>query len=201
MKPRLYLAAAVLTAVGLAAVYQLGLGRTPPAPMSDVPQEEQEYFAEYDGECGVRLLKLARSESGPFELVFPAGLHRPDERLRRHAWEDGRFLLQGRLTGKQRESSGCGIWPEFEVLGFRPWGRVRRCASPGAADVSMLLYTENLPEDRYAPEDFIDGPWPPLLEDESCRHTETCAEGERRIQDCAKKVWCCRLMPEDESAQ
>jgi hypothetical protein len=107
-------------------------------------------------------------------------------------------MIQGRMTGKVHQSPECGNWPEFEVLEFKPWNKVRRCASPGSADLSMLLYTGDLPDDRYAPEDFVDGPQPPLLDDESCRSSEPCAAGEHHIMDCAGEAWCCRLEAKEE---
>jgi len=193
MKARPYLLAAALVVVGLGALYNFAPARPQP-PVPDVPQKNPRYFAEYTEDCGLRLMKLARAESGPAEVVFPMGPQAPDERLRPHAWRAGRFVIQGRWTGKQRESPGCGTWPEFEVTEFEPWRKVRRCTSPGAADPLMLLYVDDLPADRYASEDFVDGAWPPLIEDESCRLTEACAEGERHITACTGKAWCCRLM-------
>jgi hypothetical protein len=197
MRIRPYLVVAALAGVGLAVVYQFMPAR-PEATSPGALPEKLEYFAEHDSDCNQRLLKLARSESGPFERVVPVGAQRPDERLRRHAWENGRFMVQGHLTGQKRTIAGCGTWPEFEVLSFRPWGRVQRCASPGAADASMLLYTDDLPEERYAPEDFVDGPWPSLIDDESCRLSEACTNDERHVKACTGRMWCCRLMPENK---
>lgn len=194
MKARLYLSAVALVVVGLGVLYKLAPAQPPP-PVPDVPQQDPRYFAEYTSDCDMRLLKLARAEAGPSERVFPVGPQKPDERLRPHAWRPGRFVLQGRMTGKQRESPGCATFPEFEVTKFEPWGKVQRCTSPGAADPSMLVYVDDLPVDRYVPEDYVDGPWPSLIDDESCRLTDTCSDGERRVTACTGKAWCCRLLP------
>jgi hypothetical protein len=190
MRLQISLAVAFAAVAGLVLAAERATDRTPSA----VPAKDDDYFAEYSADCGMRLLKLARSEAGPFELAFPIGEQRPDERLRPHAWSAGRFVLRGRLTGKKHIVSDCGSWPEFEVIGFRPWGKVRRCVSPGSADPLMLVYTGELPEDRYAPEDFLDGPWPPLLDDDSCHPAAACAQGERRVKACTGKTWCCRLL-------
>ncbi|QRN96478.1 hypothetical protein JRI60_47020 [Archangium violaceum] len=173
------MAAAVLLGLGLVIIYHLAPAK--PAPTrSNVPQTEPEYFAERTSDCDVDLLAMARSESGPFQRVFPVGANRPRERLRRNVWEHGRYRIRGRFTGKLREFSECASFPEFEVLEFRPWGKVQRCASPGALDATLLLYTEDLAQDRYAPEDFIDGPWPASIDDGTCRLIAACAVDERR---------------------
>lgn len=158
-------------------------------------QEEREHFAKPAGACGLTLLEIATSESGPFESVYQAGPQAPSQRLRPHAWSPGGFMVRGRMTGRQRGNAECGRYPEFEVLSFRPWGPVRRCMSPGALDTSMLLYTEELPEEYYVQEDFVGGPELPMVDDESCRATESCQQGERRVVACAGQVLCCRLLP------
>jgi len=200
MRMRLFLAAAVLAALGLVAGYRLVAARPPPVT-PEVPRQGQDYFAEYGGACGLTLLRIAREAAGPFEYVYPEGAQLPDQRLRPHAWKSGRFKVQGRMTGRSRGDSECGTWPEFEVFDFSPWGPIRRCTSLGAADSSMLLYTEELPKDRYAAEDFVDGPRLPLIQEESCRPTDACGAGERRIEDCTGERWCCRLAPLNEQPQ
>jgi len=194
--------AALVTLLGIALIFQrrpspppVSVSSPPPSPPPS-PLREEDAFAEYDRDCGIPLLKFARQESGPFEYVYPVGEQRPEERLRRHVWELGRFRVHGHLTGKQYEVAGCGRWPEFEVQGFTPWGKVRRCASPGSADPSMSLFTGDLSEDRYVPEDFVDGPFPPMIDDESCKLATRCAGEERLVQDCTGQTWCCRLLPE-----
>jgi hypothetical protein len=76
--------------------------------------------------------------------------------------------------------SSCAGFPVFEVTEFRPWVPVQRCASPGAADPGMLLYTGDLPEDRYVPEDFIEGPDTlRLIDDMACRRIGACETDKR----------------------
>jgi hypothetical protein len=158
---------------------------------------EGDYFAEYTDACGLTLLKVSASESGPFVEVFPVGEEAPHLRLRPHAQVSGRFIVRGATTGVRRSDGHCGTYPVFKVTAFRPWGAVRRCTSPGAADAMLQLYTEELPTDRYAPEDFASGPMPPSLDGESCVPPRGggCGEGWRRIRDCAGDVVCCRLLP------
>ncbi|NNC20210.1 hypothetical protein HJC22_31260 [Corallococcus exiguus] len=175
MRPYGYLAALALVGFGLAGFYFI----TPPAPAS-APEVLPEYFAERTSDCDVDLLNLSKPDAGPFKRVLPVGANQPDERLRRNVWEQGRYLVRGRFTGKVREFQECASFPEFEVLDFKPWGPVQRCASPGALDADLLTYTGDLPEDRYAPEDFLDGPWPPLIDDGSCRPAAACALDKRR---------------------
>ncbi len=182
MRVRLYLAGPLLLGIGLVGLhshYSLAPARSKLAS-HDAPQVFPEYFAEQSSDCNVELLNLAQSASGPFKRVFAVGENPPHERLRRNVWELGRYRVRGRFTGKSREFADCASLPEFEVLEFRPWGPIQRCASPGALDATMLLYTGDLPEDRYAPEDFIDGPWPPSIDDGSCRLIGTCASNKRR---------------------
>jgi hypothetical protein len=165
--------------IGLSGLYYFAQVR--PKPTSDkMPPAGSAYFAEQTSDCGVDLLNLAESESGPFKRVLPVGPNRPREKLRRNVWEQGRYRIQGRFTGKSHAFQGCASFSEFEVLEFRPWGPVQRCASPGALDSTLLLYTGDLPKDRYAPEDFLDGPWPPSIDDGACRRVGACLSGLRR---------------------
>ncbi|GMU10149.1 hypothetical protein [Corallococcus caeni] len=173
------LAALVLVGIGLAGVYSFRPSPSKPAP-PNAPEVIPDYFAEQTSDCGVDLLNLAPSEAGPFKRVLAVGANRPHERLRRNVWEQGRYQVRGRFTGKVREFQECASFPEFEVLDFKPWGPVQRCASPGALDADMLMYTGDLPEDRYAPEDFLGGPWPPSIDDGSCRRVAACALDKRR---------------------
>lgn len=152
-----------------------GKSVTPPVAPAVAP----EYFAEQSADCGVELLNLSPSESGPFTRVLPVGSNLPHERLRRGVWQQGRYRLQGRFTGETRSFSECASFPVFEVTGFRPWVPVQRCASPGAADPGMLFYTGDLPVDRYVPEDFIDGPDLPFIDDTACRHIGACQMDKR----------------------
>ena len=180
MKSRGYLAALVLVGIGIVGLYSY-LTRSPSMPTPpNVPEVVPEYFAERTSDCDVDLLNLSMSEVGPFKRVLPVGANRPHERLRRNVWEQGRYVVRGRFTGKVREFQECARFPEFEVLDFKPWGPVQRCASPGALDADMLTYTGDLPEDRYAPEDFLGGPWPPSFDDKSCRRVAACALDKRR---------------------
>lgn len=179
MRLRLHLAALTLLGIGLVGLYYLAPARSKSA-LHNAPHVIPEYFAEQTSDCNVDLLNLAQSDSGPFKRVFAIGANRPHERLRRNVWEHGRYRVRGRFNGKNREFHECASFPEFEVLEFRPWGPIQRCASPGALDAVMLLYTGDLPEDRYAPEDFIDGPWPPSIDDGSCRLIGSCAVDKRR---------------------
>lgn len=162
--------------------------------------EAQEYFAEYSGACGLTLLTISREESGPFVRVYGIGEQAPDQVLRPHAWRSSRFIVKGRLTGKQRGAEYCGYYPEFEVLSFKPWGAVKRCTVIPALDPNFGLYTEELPTDRFVPEDYWTGPEPRRIDDESCRSEEKCAGKERLVRDCGRdvKTWCCRLLPPEE---
>ncbi|RKG49243.1 hypothetical protein D7X30_39435 [Corallococcus sp. AB011P] len=180
MKSRGYLAALALVCVGSVSLYfHLTPSPSKPTP-PNAPEVIPEYFAEQTSDCDVDLLNLSESEAGPFKRVLPVGANRPRERLRRNVWEQGRYLVRGRFTGKVREFRECASFPEFEVLDFKPWGPVQRCASPGALDADMLAYTGDLPEDRYAAEDFLGGPWPPSIDDRSCRPVAACALDKRR---------------------
>lgn len=180
MKLRLHhLAALALFGIAVVGIYYLAPASSK-STSHDAPLVVPEYFAEQTSDCNVDLLNLAQSDSGPFKRVFAVGANRPRERLRRNVWEHGRYRIRGRFTGKIREFHECASFPEFEVLEFSPWGPVQRCASPGALDAAMLLYTGELPANRYAPEDFIDGPWPPSIDDESCRLIGACVEDKRR---------------------
>ncbi|RUO87831.1 hypothetical protein D7Y11_38615 [Corallococcus sp. AB018] len=140
MRPYGYLAALALVGFGLAGFYFI----TPPAPAS-APEVLPEYFAERTSDCDVDLLNLSKPDAGPFKGVLPVGANQPDERLRRNVWEQGRYLVRGRFTGKVREFQECASFPEFEVLDFKPWGPVQRCASPGALDADLLTYTGDPP--------------------------------------------------------
>ncbi|MBM7117502.1 hypothetical protein [Archangium primigenium] len=151
-------------------------------PVAPRSHEEPEYFAEHTSECGLDLLHLASVESGPFEKVVPIGPEQPNERLRRNVWHWGRYRIRGRFTGARREISECGSFAEFEVHAFRPWGKVQRCASPGALDDSMLTYTEALSVEHYVAEDFIDGPWPPSFDEGTCRLIAACPLDPRRAE-------------------
>ncbi|RKG99491.1 hypothetical protein D7X74_39370 [Corallococcus sp. CA047B] len=175
----MYLAALTLLGAGFAGSYYFASARSKPVPIN-APPIAPEYFAEQTSDCGVDLLNLAESDSGPFKRVLAVGANRPREKLRRNVWEQGRYRVRGRFTGKSHEFQGCASFPEFEVLDFRPWGPVQRCASPGALDATLLLYTGDLPKDRYAPEDFLDGPWPPSIDDEACRRVGACLSDLRR---------------------
>lgn len=155
--------------------------------------EAREYFAEPSGPCGARVLLVSPTESGPFEQVYQIGEQSPDQRLMPHAWYSGRFVVRGYFTGRKRGADYCGYHPEFRVLSFRPWGPVRRCTSVGALDGLMQLYTEELPKDRYAPEDFVEGPELPSLDADSCRPGQECKQGEHLIHDCSGDLFCCRL--------
>ncbi|RKH55767.1 hypothetical protein [Corallococcus aberystwythensis] len=180
MRSRGYLAALALVGIGLVGLYSyLTPSPSMPTPLK-VPEVVPEYFAEQTSDCGVDLLNLASSDTGPFKRVLPVGANPPGERLRRNVWEQGRYLVHGRFTGKVHEFRECASFPEFEVLDFKPWGPVQRCASPGALDAVMQTYTGDLPEDRYAPEDFVGGPFPPFFDDESCRPVAACAMDKRR---------------------
>ncbi|RKH79805.1 hypothetical protein D7Y21_33245 [Corallococcus sp. AB045] len=180
MKSRGYLAALALVGIGIVGLYSY-LTPSPSKPTPpDAPEVVPEYFAERTSACGVDLLNLASSDAGPFKRVLPVGANQPCERLRRNVCQHGRFQVRGRFTGKVHEFQECASFPEFEVLDFKPWGPVQRCASPGALTADMLTYTGDLPEDRYAPEDFVDGPSPPLFDDESCRPVAACAMDKRR---------------------
>ncbi|WP_434381509.1 hypothetical protein [Melittangium boletus] len=146
------------------------------APYSAQPMENDwKYFAERSSECGMELLSLARSEGSGFEHVIPVGRNQPNERLRRNVWELGRFMLKGHFTGKSRTIPECATFREFEIFDFKPWGDIQRCSMPGALNPEMLLSTDKLPVDRYVPEDFIDGPFPPSIDDATCRLIGACA--------------------------
>lgn len=160
--------------------------------------EVREYFAR-PGTCG-QALAISPVESGPFKEVYRTGPEDPKDRLRWHAYYFGRFIIRGRFTGKTESISYCGYYPEFEILSFKPWGPVRRCTSIGALDGDKQLYTEHLPKDRYAPEDFVDGPELLQLDDSTCRRTARCKRGELLVEDCSSKepgklMWCCRPLP------
>lgn len=165
--------------------------RSDPLPEEQSTREEPsrsrleappEYYAEQTSECGVSLLDVSVSASGPFTRVYPVGPHQPVETLVRHTWIFGRYRVQGRFTGEHQKLSECLSFPKFEVLAFRPWGSVRRCISPGAADPGMTLDVGDLPLDRYAPQDFVtnSGPALPFIDDTACRHIGLCRTDERR---------------------
>jgi hypothetical protein len=179
MRLKTYLAGVFLLGVGLVVAHHRFAPTHHPSVEPITTQHTPEFFAERDTECGLELLSLAHSESGPFERVVPTGPNQPNERLRRNVWELGRYKLKGRFTGKQRGRSGCATYPEFEVSDFQPWGDVQRCSSPGALTPEMQLWTGTLPTERYVPEDFIDGPWPPSIDDGTCRFIGACAIDQR----------------------
>lgn len=167
--------AAVLLTIGAVLIHTHTHDSAPSPPLKSVePEASPEYFAENTAECGVFLLYLSSSEAGPFKRVMPIGPNQPIHRLRRNVWEHGRYRIRGHFTGKDHALKGCASYPEFEVHEFRPWLPVQRCASPGAADPIMLMYTGDLPEDRYAPEDFIEGPPLRSIDDMSCRLIGAC---------------------------
>src|SRR3712207_1735921 len=99
MRGRLYLAGVALGAAGLVVCLKLFPARSTPAAF-EKPREDREYFAEYSGVCGLTLVKIAREQTGPLEIVYPTGTQAPDAQLRMHAWRARRFLVRGRMTGK-----------------------------------------------------------------------------------------------------
>jgi hypothetical protein len=192
---------ALLTAVLLpCASLLVACSCEPPPPIQQEATKEaysdvQEYFAKYTSPCGMRLLDISTTEAGPFESVRAAGPEAPHKKLREHVWENNRFIVRGRFTGKHRRSVYCEHYREFEVLSFRPWGPIDRCVALGALRGALQVYAEELPKDRYVPEDFRDGPELPMVDDEHCRDVKVCAEDEKRITACTGGRYCCRLLP------
>jgi hypothetical protein len=200
MQTRSILTVAILLRAALMVVCSCESPSPRPASVQQATAEKeppglQEYFAQYTGPCGMTLLDISTSEAGPFESVVDVGPQAPNEKLREHVWEFNRFIVRGRFTGKERRGITCKVYREFEVLSFRPWGSIRRCVSLGDTRAGLQLYGEELPKDRYAPEDFLGGPELPMVDDEHCRKVEVCAEDEKRITSCRGGQYCCRLRP------
>lgn len=134
------------------------------------------YYAIFKEPCGRSLLEISDGR-GHTELVQTVGEQSPIRRLRLHALIDGKFIVEGRRTGHVHDDHHCGAYPELEVTSFRPWGPVHRMFSAGALNGELHFYTEQLPADRFAPEDFEGGPAPRFLDADRCTCRGACPAG------------------------
>jgi hypothetical protein len=163
---------------------------TAPVPVGEA---DTSFFATYEEPCGASLMAVRTTPDGPATLVRPTGDQRPAARLRYETLLEGRFLVEGHLTGRIVEDAECGAIPELAVRSFAPWGEVRRVFSAGALDGQVHVWTNGRPRDRYVPEDFVDGPEGLLLDSEACveRPPAGCADGTYAQTDVAGPALCC----------
>jgi hypothetical protein len=158
-------------------------------PAAVKPSALTRFYAHQVEPCGLAALEIAERPGGPFRLVQPTGAARPSTRLRYHV--QGDLLVTGQLTGRVIVDAECGPLPELRVDSFAAWGPVRRIFSQGALDGQVHLYTEALPRDRFAPEDFENGPEPLLLDADACVAAASCRPGTLRQTNADGRALCC----------
>lgn len=166
-----------------------------PAAITASETNDEVFYGRFVEPCGRSLLEVSRSPEGPFQVVQPKGEEQPTRRLRYHVLLEAGFLLKGRLTGERVDDGHCGGYPVLQVSGFEPWGPVERVFSPGSLNGDLHLYTEELPTDRFVPEDFKGGPELRLLNSDRCVPAgERCAEGLVRQVDATGRALCCPFL-------
>jgi len=158
------------------------------------PQTNAHYYARYVEPCGRSLLEIAETPEGPFVAVQPAGKNAPTRALRYHALRQGSFEIQGRYTETYSDDNHCGAYPEFWVESFAAWKEIKRCSGIGLMGDELRVYTEHLPTDRFAPEDFNDGKRLALVDTESCIQTNAeCPDALRSVTGCDGHSYCCDI--------
>ena len=151
------------------------------------------YFAEYALPCNKSVLKIQTNKNDKPVLVDAIGENNPINKLRYHALIQAKFIITGYFTGKliKDDFSACNYYKEFYVADFKPI-RITRFISTTDLDPDAHVYITNLPEDRFAPEDFVDGPALKHIDPGSyTRHRMNSKQV--RITDFNNETWYCNL--------
>ena len=161
-------------------------------PVSANENAIQTFHAEFSAPCGRSGVQITDGEKEDFIVLDPLGGN-PIRLLRYHVLIQTNFEITGYYTGKKEKSAFCDCdhYPEFHITSYRVLF-VGRKTDLHNLDPEMHVYKSNHPTNKFVPDDFVIGPKPKYIKEDS--YTEIRQNSYQvQIMDFEGKTWFCTL--------